>query len=73
MRQLSSDVREFIDLLNTKNVRYVIEGMFSCWKRRNPRANKCLADSIAPCLKQLLSLLQILRLKPFGKPIVDVG
>ncbi len=37
MRQLSSDVRGFIDLLNTKNVRYVIVGAWALAFHGRPR------------------------------------
>ena len=42
MRQLSSDVREFIDLLNTKNVRYVIVGAWALAFHRRPRYTRDL-------------------------------
>ena len=37
MKQLSSDLREFIHLLNTKNVRYVIVGAWALAFHGRPR------------------------------------
>ena len=37
MRQLSSDLREFIRLLNTKNVKYVVVGAWALAFHGRPR------------------------------------
>jgi hypothetical protein len=48
MRQLSNDVRAFIDLLNTKNVRYVIVGAWALAFHGRPRYTGDFDVFVAP-------------------------
>ena len=66
MRQLSSDVREFIDLLNTKNVRYVIVGAWALAFHGRPRYTGDLDIFVAHEADNAAKLMEVIREFGFG-------
>ena len=66
MRQLSSDVREFIDLLNTKNVRYVIVGAWALAFHGRPRYTGDFDVFVAHDPDNANKLMEVIRDFGFG-------
>ena len=66
MRQLSNDVREFIDLLNTKNARYVIVGAWALAFHGRPRYTGDFDVFVAHDPENANKLMEVIREFGFG-------
>ena len=71
MRQLSSDVREFIDLLNTKNVRYVIVGAWALAFHGRPRYTGDCDVFVAHDPENAAKLMEVIREFGFGNTGIE--
>ena len=71
MRQLSNDVREFIDLLNTKNVRYVIVGAWALAFHGRPRYTGGFDIFVAHDLENAKKLMEVIREFGFGNTGIE--
>ena len=66
MRQLSSDLREFIHLLNTKSVRYVIVGAWALAFHGRPRYTGDLDIFVACDTENAIKLMEVIEAFGFG-------
>jgi predicted nucleotidyltransferase len=66
MRHLSNDLREFIRLLNTKNVRYVIVGAWALAFHGRPRYTGDLDVFVARDLENAAKLMEVIEAFGFG-------
>jgi predicted nucleotidyltransferase len=71
MRQLSNDVREFIDLLNTKNVRYVIVGAWALAFHGRPRYTGDFDVFVAHDPENAKKLMEVIREFGFGNTGIE--
>jgi len=71
MQQLSSDVREFIDLLNTKNVRYVIVGAWALAFHGRPRYTGDFDVFVAHDPENANKLMEVIREFGFGNTGIE--
>lgn len=71
MQQLSSDVREFIDLLNTKNVRYVIVGAWALAFHGRPRYTGDFDVFVAHDPENASKLMEVIREFGFGNTGIE--
>ncbi|MBM4259466.1 MAG: hypothetical protein FJ147_26650 [Deltaproteobacteria bacterium] len=71
MRQLSNDVREFIDLLNTKSVRYVIVGAWALAFHGRPRYTGDFDVFVAHDPENAKKLMEVIRAFGFGNTGIE--